>query len=191
MTSSAMTPRHVEQRHHRYLDPRVQLQAMVVLAALESALVAIALWLLHARLAAAIERGLYSIHFDAGDAAFPMLLDAALPVLGGFVAINFVAVVVAVQVWVQLVAHVVAAFELRLARIAALDLRPPELPREPRHPVLAHAARWQGRERERLTDFRRGAATLRADADRDALRAHLNRLRSLLHGEPRRGTVTD
>ena len=173
-----------DQRHHRYVDARMQLRVMVALVGLEILLVAGTLWLLHGQLAAAIEANLYSVHFDAEGATFPMLARVALPVLGGFAVVHLLAVVLAAQVWGQQVAHVMSAFRTRLARVEALDLRPRPVRGEPAHPVLAHAARWQSRERARLADLQRLTASLDADMNRERLRAALARTRPLLAGDP-------
>jgi len=104
--------------------------------------------ILYAKLNIAADESLYRIHLTSGPSMFSVLLKESLPILGGLVVANLLALFVANRIWFLYVNGILVALRDLLSRTRDLDLQA-DLGVPTRHPVLARALAWRSAERAR------------------------------------------
>jgi hypothetical protein len=173
----------VHRRTRHYVDHSVQRALLISMVALEVVLVAASVWLAYARLASFIDASMYRMMLSQSGPTLLRLAQEAMPVLGGFVALNLIALSAVAAIWSRRKRRVLRSLGEMMEKTRALDFSPDTEP-EQQHEVLALAAAWRARERERFRAVRECVAQLEAawSAAQPAqeLRDHTARLSHLL-----------
>ena len=152
MSSIAATADVYRPRRIHYVDARIQQWLLLALVALEAVLTGATVVLVGWRLSAVIEENLYRVHLAEAGRLLDQLIPAALNMFGVFVVVNVIALLVADVIWRYYVGSVVRDFMTLIGKTGKLDFSSDS--DAARHEVLALAAAWRARERERLAAVR-------------------------------------
>lgn len=180
-------PQHgpVKRKIH-YVDHAIQKWLLVALVTLELLLVGAAVWVLYQQLSAVVEQNLYRIHYSDGQRIFPVLLENSLYVLGGLIAANLAALLVADRIWAHYVNGILRSFKGLMTRTEGLDFLDDGTDITRQHEVIELALAWREAEHARCRKIREEIGGLDASqkyADpevREKAKAALERLRRAL-----------
>ncbi len=170
-------------RRRYYVDGSIQRPLLVAVVALEVALVAASIWLVHWRLGHAIDASMYRMHAARERITLMRLALEAFPVLALFVVVNLTALTLAAWRWSLHENLALQRFCALIAKTRGLDFSgDPE--ERGQHVALALATAWRKRERKRFAAIRAQVAQLEAAASAGAsvqeLRDAVKRLNQIL-----------
>jgi hypothetical protein len=140
-------------RHIHLVDHVLQKALLVALVVMETAAVAIAIWVLYRALGAIVDENVYRIHFTGGASMLALLLSEGMRVLAGILALNLLAVFIADRIWGYYVNGIVRNLDHLMAASGRLDFSAGE-PIFFHHAVLDQALAWRSAEHARLARMR-------------------------------------
>jgi hypothetical protein len=140
-------------RRVRLVDDQLQKSLLVALVLMETAAVALAIWMLYQALGRIVDENTYRIHFSNGPSISVQLFIEGLRVLGAMLALNLLALFVADRIWAWYVVRIVGQLDRMMDASSALDLRP-QAPISCQHSVLERADDWRAVELRRLAQLR-------------------------------------
>lgn len=154
-------------RRVRLVDHALQKSLLVALVLMETAAVALAIWMLYRALGRIVDENTYRVHFSGGPSISAQLFIEGLRVLGAMLALNLLALFAADRIWAWYVARIVEQLDRLMGASRALDFRPRQQS-ACQHDVLEQAASWREGKSQRLRklreDVRRLPEQLPADA---------------------------
>jgi hypothetical protein len=139
----------------RLVDHTLQRSLLIALVLLETALTALAIWLLYRALGQVMDENMYRIHFPRHASAMGALVSAGTPLLAAMLGANVLALIAADRIWAWYVHGILAALGRSMRAARALDFSPHPAGTRLQHAVLELAAAWRA-------DEARGLACLRA-----------------------------
>ena len=140
-------------RRVRLVDHSLQKSLLVALVLMETAGVALAIWMLYQALGRTADENTYRVHFSGGPSISAQLFIEGLRVLGGMLALNVLALLAADRIWAWYVARIVEQLDRLMGASSALDFRP-QAPIAYHHAVLEQAGGWREVELRRLRKLR-------------------------------------
>lgn len=148
MKNTAQHPYQSHKRTIKYIDHVMQKWLLVALVILEVIVLSLAGAYLYVRLNTIVDESLYRIHFAGQPSIFSILLSESLRIVGGMIAVNLVALLLADRIWCHYVNGVLYVLRSLFERARILDFQTdPDLPH--RHKSIALALDWRRVERER------------------------------------------
>lgn len=153
-------------RRVRLVDDALQKSLLVALVLMETAAVALAIWMLYQALDRIVDENTYRVHFSGGPSISVQLFIEGLRVLGAMLALNVLALFAADRIWAWYVARIVEQLDRLMGASSALDFRP-QAPIAYHHSVLEQAGNWREVELGRLRQLREDVLRLPAQLPAD------------------------
>lgn len=176
-------PRIAYRRRIHYVDSSIQRPLLIVMVALELALVVASAWFAYWHLNNLIEESLYSVHIAQTGPTWARLAQEGFAVLGLFTIVNVIALIVAAGIWSYHENLMLKDFTRLIGKTQNLDFSSDAETRR-RHGVLTLAIAWRARERTRFAAIREQVAKLEATVSAEEfpqdMQNSLARLKKLL-----------
>lgn len=154
-------------RRVRLVDDELQKSLLVALVLMETAAVALAIWMLYQALGRIVDENTYRVHFSGGPSISAQLFIEGLRVLGAMLALNLLALFAADRIWAWYVVRIVDQLDRLMEASSALDFRP-QAPCACQHSVLERAVDWRAAELRRLRQLREDVRRLPEQLPADA-----------------------